>query len=126
MQFRSRATCQWARRGVRGGTSAEYVIVLLVIAAAGMVAFKLLGKTFKSKLTYAVGRIRCMAGGSCPAGSGACFVAGTLVLTESGLRPIESIEVGMRVLARSEEGETVAWKPVLRTFRRRTAALVEL
>lgn len=41
-------------------------------------------------------------------GSGkCCFVAGTLVETEDGLRPIEEIKVGDRVLARSpESGET--------------------
>jgi RHS repeat-associated protein len=40
-------------------------------------------------------------GGKC------CFVAGTLVETETGLRPIEDIELGDRVLARNPEtGET--------------------
>ncbi len=49
----------------------------------------------------AKGAKRLLGGGKC------CFVAGTLVETEFGLRPIEDIELGDRVLARNTEtGET--------------------
>ena len=41
-----------------------------------------------------------------------CFVAGTLVMTESGLAPIETLQVGDMVLARSEETGEEAYKPV--------------
>jgi len=42
-----------------------------------------------------------------------CFVAGTLVETKDGLRPIEDIEVGDLVWARDEETGEEALKPVL-------------
>jgi RHS repeat-associated protein len=47
-----------------------------------------------------------------------CFVAGTLVMTESGLRPIEEIEVGDRVLSRDEVTGETAFKPVTELIRR--------
>lgn len=46
-----------------------------------------------------------------------CFVAGTLVETEDGLRPIEEIEVGDLVWARDEETGEEAFKPVLGLIR---------
>jgi hypothetical protein len=46
-----------------------------------------------------------------------CFVAGTLVHTQEGLRPIEQIKVGDYVLSKSESGEGEAsYKRVTRTF----------
>jgi len=49
----------------------------------------------------------------------ACFVAGTLVHTKEGLRPIEQIEVGDYVLSKPESGEgEVAYKRVVRTVER--------
>jgi len=49
----------------------------------------------------------------------ACFVAGTLVHTKDGLRPIEQIAVGDYVLSKPESGEgKVAYKRVVRTVRR--------
>jgi hypothetical protein len=46
----------------------------------------------------------------------ACFVAGTLVHTQEGLRPIEQIQVGDYVLSKSETGEgELAYKRVVRT-----------
>ncbi|MFO0924518.1 MAG: polymorphic toxin-type HINT domain-containing protein [Pirellulales bacterium] len=44
-----------------------------------------------------------------------CFAAGTLVQTENGLREIEEIQVGDRVLAQSIETGELALKPVLQT-----------
>ena len=41
-----------------------------------------------------------------------CFVAGTLVHTESGPRAIEDIEVGDLVLAKDEESGELSFKPV--------------
>ena len=51
-------------------------------------------------------------------GPGCCFVAGTLVMTETGLRPIETIEVGDKVLARDETTGETALKPVTQLIRR--------
>lgn len=48
-----------------------------------------------------------------------CFVAGTLVHTQEGLRPIEQIKVGDYVLSKSESGEgEVSYKRVVKTFER--------
>ena len=44
------------------------------------------------------------------------FVAGTLVHTKDGLRPIETIRVGDLVLARSENGGDATYKRVAKTF----------
>jgi hypothetical protein len=56
---------------------------------------------------------------------GKCFVAGTLVETEFGPRPIETIVAGTRVLAGDGAGAT-AWKPVVRTFTRTAEARLRL
>ena len=46
-----------------------------------------------------------------------CFGEGTLVETEEGLIPIEEIEVGDKVLARSEDGLSTGYKPVVDLIR---------
>ncbi|RKG65420.1 hypothetical protein D7V80_23335 [Corallococcus sp. CA054B] len=47
---------------------------------------------------------------------GGCFVAGTVVLTAEGPRPIEEIAVGDMVWAWDEETQAPGWHPVTRTF----------
>lgn len=54
-----------------------------------------------------------------------CFAPGTPVATEHGLVPIEDIEAGMRVLSRSEDGET-SYQEVTHVFRRDNAEQVVL
>ena len=49
-----------------------------------------------------------------------CFKEGTLVETEEGLKPIEEIEVGDKVLAYDEATGEQAYKPVTRLFRNET------
>ncbi|MBX3187551.1 MAG: hypothetical protein KF819_11075 [Labilithrix sp.] len=64
-------------------------------------------------------------GGSCRGGN--CFVAGTLVDTEEGLRPIESIEPGARVWSTDLESGRRVLSPVakqIRTPSRATRAIV--
>lgn len=51
------------------------------------------------------------------ANSPKCFKEGTLVETEDGLKPIDEIQVGDKVLAYDEETGGQAYKPVLRLFR---------
>ena len=51
---------------------------------------------------------------------GECFIAGTFVETEHGLKPIEEVEVGEKVLAYDEETGEQAYKPVVRLFRNKT------
>jgi hypothetical protein len=52
----------------------------------------------------------------CSDGTCQCFVAGTLVATEAGDRPIESLRVGDAVWAFDVETGELALKPVLRLF----------
>jgi filamentous hemagglutinin len=59
-------------------------------------------------------------------GETGCFVAGTLIWTESGAQPIQTVNVGARVWARSEDGDHASLKPVLATFMQHARALVEL
>jgi RHS repeat-associated protein len=47
-----------------------------------------------------------------------CFVAGTLVSTKDGLRPIEEVEVGDLVLSRHEATGETGYKPVTELVRR--------
>jgi Pretoxin HINT domain len=57
------------------------------------------------------------AGASRELESSACFVAGTLVHTQEGLKPIEQIKVGDMVLSKHESGEGErAYKRVTKTF----------
>ncbi len=49
-----------------------------------------------------------------------CFKEGTLVETENGLKPIEEIEVGDKVLAYNEDTGEQAYKKVVRLFRNQT------
>jgi Pretoxin HINT domain/HNH endonuclease len=54
----------------------------------------------------------------CAGGSCSCFVAGTMVWTTEGQRPIETVQIGDRVLARSEATGALAWREVMRTYER--------
>lgn len=50
-------------------------------------------------------------------GGSGCFVPGTLVRTSTGLKPIESIQVGERVLSFDVDNKRGEYMPVLKTFR---------
>lgn len=52
--------------------------------------------------------------------NGECFREGTLVETDSGLKPIEDIEVGDKVLAYDQHTGKQAYKKVTRLFRNKT------
>ncbi|HEX7174811.1 MAG TPA: RHS repeat-associated core domain-containing protein [Pyrinomonadaceae bacterium] len=53
-----------------------------------------------------------------------CFVAGTLVHTADGARPIEEIKAGDRVLSWNEESRQAEYQKVAQTFVRRAEALI--
>ena len=53
-----------------------------------------------------------------------CFVAGTLILTDEGEKPIEDIEVGDYVYAENEETGERGFKRVKRLFRNETNVVV--
>lgn len=57
---------------------------------------------------------------------GSCFPEGTLVITESGVAPIEQIRLGDRVLSKDVETGELAFKPVLGTTIRRPVPLLEV
>jgi RHS repeat-associated protein len=62
-------------------------------------------------------------GGAC---TKQCFVAGTLITTREGLRPIEEVKEGDEVLSRDAETGELGWKPVVRTFVTPEAAVLEV
>lgn len=55
-----------------------------------------------------------------------CFVAGTLILTAEGLKRIEEIKAGDRVLSADTETMTSEYKTVLETFVRRTNEIIHI
>ena len=59
-------------------------------------------------------------------GTSYCFVAGTLVTTEDGQKPIEEIEVGDKVLSENELTGEVAVKTVTETYVNETDELVHI
>ena len=65
-------------------------------------------------VTCGLGRLATKAGGRLARGGGrCCFVEGTLVDTEHGLRPIEEIAIGEKVWSRDEKTGETALKPVV-------------
>ncbi len=59
-------------------------------------------------------------------GTSYCFVAGTLVTTEDGSKPIEEIQVGDKVLSEDETTGEVAVKTVTETYVNETDELVHI
>ncbi len=57
---------------------------------------------------------------------GECFVAGTLVMTATGLRKIEEIVTGDLVLSRDIASGELSWKPVLRPTNRPAAPTMKI
>jgi hypothetical protein len=55
-----------------------------------------------------------------------CFAAGTIVVTEFGPKPIETIELGDRVLAQDVDSGEVDFKPVFKTTVRPPTPLLKL
>lgn len=58
--------------------------------------------------------------------SSECFVAGTPVMTELGLRPIESIRTGDLVLAKEIKTGQLTFRPVVQSTEREPVALVQI
>ncbi len=64
--------------------------------------------------------------GNCGIPGAACFVAGTLILTEEGLKPIDAIRVGDRVWSTDPASGEEALRTVDRTFIRTARELIVL
>ncbi len=137
-------------RSRRGVSAVEYALLLGAILLVAAVGFRLLGKgthgataaaeaTFHGDVNYTSGNPSAGPGGggglgggsicdgrSCGAPGGGCFVAGTLIATPSGERPIESLRTGDVVFARaSADGETEP-RPVMTTYVRPAHSLVDV
>ena len=76
--------------GLRNAARGNFTGVMVAVAGRGVA-----GRTF----ARACGLCR-------------CFAAGTLVLTDDGLRAIETIEVGDVVASRNETTGELTWQPV--------------
>lgn len=57
---------------------------------------------------------------------GSCLAKGTPILTETGARPIEEIEIGDRILAQDIESGELTYQPVLARTSRDNAQLIRL
>ena len=55
-----------------------------------------------------------------------CFTAGTLIHTKDGFKPIEDIEVGDMVAAKSDQTGEMEYKPVVRLFRHDNKTVLNL
>ena len=55
-----------------------------------------------------------------------CFVAGTVVRTQTGMAPIESLKAGDRVLAQNQDSGELSYKLVLRTTIRPPAKMIRI
>lgn len=119
------------RRLVRGVTLVEYLVLVGMVAVVAFVGFRRFGSTLTRKVDGQADRVQSLEGaaGAVAAAEGgagkaalcdgvdcACFVAGTPVATPEGLRPIESLRPGDRVLARDGATGAVDFKPVVRTY----------
>jgi hypothetical protein len=108
----------WAEAGIAIAGAALSVIGLGGAAKAAMGVSKAIAKSggFKQLLKK----------GWCKLGFGACFVAGTPVLTANGTKPIEDIVVGDKVWTRNLETGLDELQLVAETFVHQTLALYHL
>ncbi|WP_394832720.1 Hint domain-containing protein [Pendulispora rubella] len=138
------------RRGVSAIEYALLLVAVLLVVAAGYRALG--GKNAKSTnnatavlMGGEAAPVGGGGGGATPGGSdrdpgvvcdgrscgapGACFVAGTLVATPQGERPIESLKVGDQVFARSDRddrGDEAEARRISNTFVRPAPSLVDV
>ncbi|WP_394830148.1 HINT domain-containing protein [Pendulispora rubella] len=128
-------------RDSRGVSAIEYGLLLVAILLLVAGGYRALGKrnaqttrvaetTFHGGADYTPpsgggGGDTICDGRSC-GGPGACFVAGTLVATPSGERPIESLHAGELVFARGEFDDAVTARAITKTFVRPAPSLVDV
>jgi len=142
-------------RDRRGVSAVEYALLLFAILIAAAGAYRALGKNDSTAARKAEalllgqnvtsnpgnGGANPGGGGANPGGGGAggnvvcdgrscgapgqCFVAGTLVATPSGERPIESLKVGDLALTRAADDALEA-RPIVHTFERLAPSLVDV
>ncbi|MEU4364092.1 polymorphic toxin-type HINT domain-containing protein [Promicromonospora sp. NPDC023987] len=108
----------WAEAGIAIAGAALSLIGLGGAAKAAMGLSKTIAKSG--------GFRQAMSKGWCKLGFGACFVAGTPVLTADGTKPIEDIVVGDKVWTRNLETGLDELQLVAETFVHQTLALYHL
>jgi len=103
----------WKWECVDWGQVAMSAVTSVAFGAAGKILGKVVGaviKAIRSTKATSVGKViksaeQILCGGS--------FVAGTLVHTESGLKPINEIKEGEKVLSFNETTQTTSYQPVI-------------
>jgi len=136
-------------RDRRGVTTLEYALLIFAILLVVAGGYRLLGKRGSEAATAANDTLLGQnvsphpgnvspGGGDVTGGGGTvcdgrscgapgqCFVAGTLVATPSGDRPIESLRAGEIVLTRNDLDDVVEARPIARTFVRLAPSLVDV
>jgi len=129
-----------------GAGLVEYMVVAGAISLVAIGAFQRYGSVIHSGLQAEAKRVKgegspgaadllnqigglqdaCEVAGVCPIGKNKCFAAGTPVATESGDRPIESIQVGDRVWARDVGTGAVDLREVVQRFVTPRQPVIEL
>jgi Flp pilus assembly pilin Flp len=135
------------RGSARGATTIEYLVVTGLVSFVAIAGFTRFGKSLRKELKAEAGYIEgkglpkagdilgdlggmpgaaCDINGFCPKDSNLCFGAGTLVSTEAGDRPIESLKVGDLVWSRDEHTGRVELRPIERTFVTHQQSVIDL
>src|SRR5690242_19223880 len=111
-------------RSTRGASLVEYIVVLGCVALLAIVGFQQFGVALYSKSRTFGDNVTNLT--PVQGGSSYCFVAGTLVATPDGERPIEEIRAGDRVLTRDERSGEVTVRRAIATSITPDARLVEV
>ncbi|MEH0019208.1 MAG: right-handed parallel beta-helix repeat-containing protein [Desulfobacter sp.] len=104
-------------------TPETYVQTAGTLLTAGMLGAELkaaqtTGEMAEAAFTYAVEEATGL--------PGLCFVAGTLIQTQDGSKPIEDIEINDIVLSKNEKTSELEWKPVVDTFVRYNQQIIQI
>ncbi len=115
------ATAAKARLSTRAKQLAENsrMMSLMKSASRSSIGATAASITRKSNVATEVAKLRAMgkrARAKAKQGCNCCFPGGTQVLTEDGLRSIETLELGDKVASRNEETGEVDWKPITHLF----------
>jgi Flp pilus assembly pilin Flp/guanyl-specific ribonuclease Sa len=119
-------------RDTRGGNFVEYIVIVGLVALVALSAWKKFGRAILSVTqteAHEVALLESGASDGCLQGlciNGNCFVAGTLVATSTGMRPIESLAAGDLVESRLGGSDETRLEPIVRTFATPDEALVDV